>query len=64
MDGEIGRVTTVPTSEETVTTFILGEEVLTTEAVGEENPTTTSGEGPVEVAPSEMTRRGGPFGAY
>jgi hypothetical protein len=50
-------------------TFPLSEHVSlpgtedTTEAIGEEHPTTTSGEGPA-VFQGEMTRHGGPFGAY
>ena len=63
MSEGLDHVTTLPVSEETVTTLALGEEV-TTEALGEEHPTTTDAEGPADFAPSEMTKRGGPFGAY
>jgi len=63
MSDGLDHVTTVPISEEFATTFAIGEEV-TTQALGEEHPTTIDAEGPAELAPSEMARRGGPFGAY
>jgi len=53
--------TTLALGEE-VSTFAIGEE-FTTEAIGEGNPTAVSGENPVDVR-GEMSRQGGPFGAY
>jgi hypothetical protein len=44
------------------TTHVLGEEV-TTLAIGEEIETAVSGEDPVNTS-SELSRQGGPFGAY